>query len=103
MSVFWLGFLGALVAPFLEVWGLRRQAPKDWPRYLRSWSFWGLTAAMAVAGGAVALGYRIIYPDSQPGTLMYLQIGASTPLILSALLTKASSIVDDPGGAGIRL
>lgn len=103
MTVFLLGFAGGMVAPFLEVWNLRKSAPKDLPSHLRQPLFWALTVAMAVVAGVVTVAYHLGYPRAHLVELMYIQIGASTPLILEGFLSKLPSAMDKPDKAGISL
>jgi hypothetical protein len=85
VQVFALGFAGGLVGELLGLHELRRSAPAELPKYLRSGFYWFVSVLMACAGGGLAT----LYGTENVQGLLAMNIGASAPLILRSF---ASSI-----------
>ncbi len=80
-TVFAVGCGGGVLAELLHWWGLR-QAGKL-PDYANSIFYWGVTAAMILAGGFISW----LYFGSIAEGIVALHVGISTPLILQKLVT----------------
>jgi hypothetical protein len=89
-AVFGVGCAGGVLSELLHWWNLR-EAP-DLPAYVASPLYWGLTLAMILAGGVLAL----VYFGHQAQAIVALHVGASTPLLVQTLTTTL------PGGGAAR-
>lgn len=76
-----LGILGGALAELVR-WFKLRESP-NLPVYARSALYWTLTIIMIAAGGFVAWVYGEIGPLN---ALLAINVGASTPLIISGLV-----------------
>jgi hypothetical protein len=85
LRVFALGALGGSLVELLRWWKLR-EAP-EYPVYAKKPGYWTITALMIVAGGVMATLYGL---DTRNAAAL-VNIGASTPAILSALASKAGT------------
>ena len=77
-QVFALGFAGGLVGELLGLHELRRSAPAELPKYLKSGFYWFVSFLMACVGGGLAT----LYGTGDVQALLAMNIGASAPLYL---------------------
>lgn len=76
-----LGIVGGALAELIR-WYKLRESP-NLPTYIRSPLYWTVTIIMILAGGFVAYIYGEIGPLN---ALLAVNVGASTPLIISGLV-----------------
>jgi hypothetical protein len=81
-TVFATGCAGGAVAEVLHWWNLR-ESPQL-PAYAGSPFYWGITAAMILAGGLFAW----IYFGERAEAIIAAHVGISAPLILQKLATS---------------
>ena len=81
LSVFLVGSAGGLLLELVHWWNIKKK--NQFPKYARSAKYWIITAAMALAGGLLAL----VYFGDEAQAILPLHIGLSTPLILQKLTT----------------
>lgn len=79
ITIFFVGCLGGVLGEIAR-WYELRTSP-DFPVYARHWKYWIATAAMAVAGGLLAIGYGV----ASKNAILVANIGLSAPLIIKAL------------------
>jgi hypothetical protein len=91
-AVFGTGCAGGLLAELLHWWNLR-ESPQL-PAYSKNPFYWGITAAMILAGGLIAW----IYFGARAEGIIAVHVGVSTPLILQKLVT---SVPDTKGAKNI--
>lgn len=89
---FLYGIFGGLLAELLGLYKLRTQAPAAFPSYLRSVFYWVVTIGMILAGGVLVLVYDKSGLALKP--LIAVNIGASAPLILGALVQSTPPKID---------
>ena len=87
-AVFFFGFVGGLAGEFINVYELRRSAPQELPKYLKSGFYWFISILMACAGGGLAT----LYGVDEMQALLVINIGASAPLIIRSFATVAPPI-----------
>jgi hypothetical protein len=92
IEYFIYGIFGGLLAELLGLYKLRTQAPAAFPSYLRSKFYWLVTIAMILAGGGLVLIYNKSGLDLKP--IIAVNIGASAPLILGALVQTTPPKID---------
>jgi hypothetical protein len=92
-QVFLLGFFGGVAAEAVR-WYRVRDSP-NLPSYLKSAFYWAITLIMILAGGGLAC----LYGTENVNGLLAANIGASAPLIISALASAAPPGTTPPGGA----
>jgi hypothetical protein len=85
-AAFGVGAAGAFATEFLPIHSLRYTPRTDWPDWVTSASYWFLSIAGFVVGGAVAGGYA-----TQTTMTWYLaaNVGAAWPSIMNALARAA--------------
>jgi hypothetical protein len=88
-AVFGIGCGGGAIAELLHWWNLREA--EQLPAYRTSLFYWGITAAMILAGGFIAW----LYFGARAEGIIAFHVGVSTPLILQKLVTS----VPQPAGA----
>jgi len=90
----WEGFLwGVLGGFFAELLGwfkLRYIAPDDHPDWMSTKYYWIVTCLMMLAGGMLVVAY--MRSQVNVSSIMALNVGASAPLILGALVNQAPPI-----------
>jgi hypothetical protein len=86
LQVFGLGMLGGALVELLRWWKLRDS--DNFPVYARKIGYWVITLSMILAGGIIAT----LYGLDQSHAAALINLGASTPAILSALSTKSGTI-----------
>ena len=83
VETFIWGFFGGLGAEVSVVFALRHRGPKEYPHWLKSWTYYIVSFVMVIVGGGIAVAY------AQSGTtlnaILAIQIGASAPLIFRKL------------------
>ncbi|MEJ2291826.1 MAG: hypothetical protein P8Y13_01295 [Deinococcales bacterium] len=87
---------GGLAAEALRWWrlvrGQQQGATINLPVYARSPLYWGLTAAIVLAGGMLAVAY--VSSGQRLGPILAVNVGASAPLIIQGLAASAPSGVE---------
>ena len=78
-QVFLVGCFGGIILEAVKWYGLRDSA--NLPVYCKSAPYWGITIVMILIGGGLA----IFYGTENIDPLLVLNIGASAPVIISAL------------------
>jgi len=84
------GIAGGIFAELLGWFKLRTQAPEDLPLQMKSMYYWLVTVIMICAGGILVTAY--LRSDVKVNAIMALNIGASAPLILGALVSQSPTI-----------
>ncbi len=92
-QVFLVGFLGGILLELIHWYNLRRE--DNFPEYIRSPFYWGVSMLMAAAGGFLA----VLYFGSRAQGMIVLHVGLSAPLIIQKLTTTIATV---PGGRGAR-
>lgn len=92
-QVFLVGFLGGLLLEFMHWYNLRRE--DNFPSYVRSPFYWGLSLGMSTIGGLLAL----VYFGSRAQAIIVLHVGLSSPLIIQKLTTTIATV---PGARGAK-
>jgi hypothetical protein len=90
---FLYGALGGLLAELLGLFELRRQAPQDLPRWLKSPFYWVITVLMICAGGLLVIVY--LESDIPLKPILSVNVGASAPLLIRAFISQTPPI--NPG------
>jgi hypothetical protein len=90
-ELFSMGVFGGVVAEFLKIWPLQKVPAEFRPQWLKSWFFWLLSAVRVLIGGCVVLMY-VWSSDVKLTAFLAFHIGASLPLIISTLTSKAPAI-----------
>lgn len=90
---FVLGFVGAVVAELLPVYGMRKDGKEKWPEWLRMGSYWGVSSIGFLIGGGVAAGYAT---SSDLSWYMALNVGAAWPVIIGGIANATPSLKPDP-------
>ncbi len=88
--VFGLGFLGGLIAEVFG-WYKLRTSP-NLPAYSKSLIYWGITLLFIIIGGLLAS----LYGTTNVNAILAVNIGASAPLLIAALLGTAPKL-PEPG------
>ena len=91
-AIFGIGCAGGALAEVFHWWNLRQEA--QFPDYVKSAFYWGITAAMILAGGLIAW----LYFGEHAEGMVVMHVGISTPLILQKL---ATSVPERPGAKNI--
>lgn len=91
-QVFLVGCFGGIILEAVKWYGLRESA--NLPVYLKSTFYWGLTIIMILIGGGLA----IFYGTANVDALLVINIGASAPVIISALGKGLSAKPVPPAG-----
>lgn len=86
-TVFSLGYFGGILAEALK-WYRLRESP-NLPHYAKSIRYWASTVVVAVLGGVLTT----LYGVANVNAILAVNIGATAPLIISAL---ASSVPPPP-------
>jgi len=84
------GVAGGIFAELLGWFKLRHQAPDDLPIQIKTRYYWIVTAVMILAGGILVIAY--LRSDVKVNAIMALNVGASAPLILGALVSQSPAI-----------
>lgn len=84
------GVLGGIFAELLGWFKLRHQAPDDLPIQMKTLYYWIVTVGMILAGGILVIAY--LRSDVKVNAIMALNVGASAPLILGALINQSPPI-----------
>lgn len=90
---FALGFAGALIVELLPVYRMRKDGKEEWPAWLRTWSYWGISSVGFLIGGGVAAGYAT---TSDLSWYMALNVGAAWPVVVEGIAKATPSIKPDP-------
>ena len=64
--------------------------PDDWPEYTLKWQYWVVTLLMILAGGLLVIAY--LRSQVMVNPIMAINIGASAPLLIGALVSQAPPI-----------
>ena len=91
LQVFIAGIAGGMLLELIHWYAIRKDG--RWPDYAGSPLYWGVSLAMAMAGGGLA----VLYFGSKAEGIVALHVGLSAPLILQKL---SSTIADTPGAKG---
>jgi predicted cobalt transporter CbtA len=84
------GVAGGIFAELLGWFKLRHQAADDLPIQMKTRYYWIVTAVMILAGGILVIAY--LRSDVKVNAIMALNVGASAPLILGALVSQSPPI-----------
>jgi hypothetical protein len=84
------GVLGGMFAELLGWFKLRFQSPEDFPSQMKTLEYWIVTVSMMLAGGLLVVAY--LRSDVKVNAIMAVNVGASAPLILGALVSQAPPI-----------
>ncbi len=91
----WVFLLGGFGGVLVELWKWfqLRESP-NFPSYVRSVFYWGITVAMIAAGGVLAA----LYGTDGVNAILAVNIGASAPAIIRTLATTVPQLLP-PGPA----
>ena len=87
---FWLGVLGGIFGELVDLFKLRQVPMNTLPEWLRSLWYWTLTGLMILSGGGLVAIY--LKSNIQVAPILAVNIGASAPLILGALVAQVPPI-----------
>ena len=87
---FWLGVLGGTFGELVNLFKLRQQPVNTLPGWIRSAWYWTLTALMILSGGGLVAIY--LKSNIQVAPILAVNIGASAPLILGALVAQVPAL-----------
>lgn len=93
-ETFLWGLFGGLGAEVSVVFALRHQGPKDFPHWLKSWTYYVVALVMAIVGGVIAVAHAS--SGTALNAILALQIGASAPLILRKLTETVPGTPEPP-------
>ena len=83
VETFVWGLFGGIGAEVSVIFALRHRAAKEYPYWLKTYTYYLVAAVMSIVGGVIAVAY------AQSGTtlnaILAIQIGASAPLIFRKL------------------
>lgn len=91
LETFLWGLFGGVGAEASVVFTHRHRAPKDFPYWLRSWTYYAACLVMVLLGGGIAVAYAS--SGTTLNAILAIQIGASAPLIFRKL---SESIPEKP-------
>jgi hypothetical protein len=80
------GLFGGVIAEFIGLFDLRQKAPKDWPFWFRTRSYWLISAGMVLVGASLVLAH------SRSGSLtafLAINVGASAPFAIRHIVSIA--------------
>ncbi len=87
---FFFGAVGGALGELLGLFRLRHQVGQALPAYLTSWFYWIVTITMIAAGGVLVVIYIRSGITLQP--IIAVNVGASAPLIIAALVAQTPKI-----------
>ena len=91
VTVVLFGLGGGIAAEVLKWFRIREELHTGIPGYAKKWPYWCVTTIMIVMGGGLVSAYHVS-SEVQLSPILAINIGASAPLILSALAAQAPSI-----------
>lgn len=83
------GLMGGALAELVRWYGIRDELHKGWPSWATG-GYWVITAVMVAAGGALVAMHQASGVGMNP--VLAVNIGASAPTILSALLQSTPDV-----------
>ncbi|MEI7857930.1 MAG: hypothetical protein WCH85_10560 [Methanomicrobiales archaeon] len=95
-QVFLVGCFGGIILEAVKWYGLRESA--NMPVYIKSAPYWAITIIMVLIGGGLAIFYGTVNVDP----LLVVNIGASAPVIISALGKGLTSKPVPPAGTPVN-
>jgi len=100
VETFVWGLFGGIGAEVSVVFALRHRGAKEYPYWLKSFTYYVVATVMAIVGGVIAVAY------AQSGTtlnaILAIQIGASAPLIFRKLSETVPETPKPPDPAKIN-
>jgi len=90
VETFLWALFGGLGAEVNVVFALRHRGPKEYPYWLKSWTYYIVSAVMVIVGGLIAVAYA--KSGTTLNAILAIQIGASAPLIFR----KLSETIPEP-------
>ena len=88
------GLVGGIASEALKWFLIREELHRGIHDYAKKWPYWLVTVVMIGIGGLLACAHQVS-SDIRLTPLLAANIGASAPLILSALVSRAPQL--DPG------
>ena len=85
------GIGGGIAVEALKWFRIREQLHNNLPQYAKKWPYWMVTVVMIGIGGLLAFAYQHS-SDVELNPILAVNIGASAPLIVSALVSQAPQI-----------
>lgn len=82
-EIFMWGIFGGAGAEISVVFALRHRGPKEYPHWLKSWTYYIVALVMVLVGGIVTVAYA--KSGTTLNAILAIQIGASAPLIFRKL------------------
>lgn len=83
LETFLWGLFGGFGAEISVVFAHRHRAAKEFPHWLKSWTYYIASLAMVLLGGGIAVAYA--KSGTTLNAILAIQIGASAPLIFRKL------------------
>ena len=83
LEIFLWGLFGGVGAEISVVFALRHREAKEFPYWLKSWTYYIVSLVMVSFGGGIALAYAS--SGTTLNAILAIQIGASAPLIFRKL------------------
>jgi hypothetical protein len=93
---FWWGLLGGLLPVIVDIQAQLRLPRARQPAWFTSPAYWIVRGALVLAGGVIVVAYMQSGNALQPWAALH--IGASSPLLISALIRRAPRIRPGRGG-----
>ena len=90
-TVVLFGLGGGISAEVLKWFRIREELHTGIPDYAKEWPYWFVTSIMIVMGGGLAFAYHVS-SEVRLSPILAINVGASAPLILSALAAQSPSI-----------
>ena len=85
------GLCGGLAAEVLKWFRIREELHRGIPDYAKKWPFWPATLSMIGIGGLLVYAHHAS-SEVQLNPILAVNVGASAPLILSALVGETPPI-----------
>ena len=98
-EIFMWGLFGGLGAEVSVVFAFRHRGPKEFPHWLKSWTYYIVAFAMVIFGGGIAVAYA--RSGITLNAILAIQIGASAPLIFRKLTETVPETPEPPDPARI--
>ncbi len=90
VETLWWGLFGGAVGEFLGVYALRREKRENFPEWIQSKLYWGISITMVVVGGILAVAY--LRSNVALNALLAINIEASAPLAVSNFTRQLPTI-----------